>query len=86
MRRIDGRSKLPAGITGEKNESNSSVDAGATEYGKEFKKELSGSAVVPVVAGKVEMWRITAWGLGLRMGRVLENATVELRASGKTGI
>ena len=47
-------------------------------------KGLFRPAVVPVEAGKVEIARITALGLGLRQGRVLENLAVELRASGKT--
>jgi hypothetical protein len=47
------------------------------------KKELLSPAVVPVVAGKVEMWRETATGARLRVGWVLENLSVELRASGK---
>jgi hypothetical protein len=35
-------------------------------YGKEFKKELLGFAVVLVVEGKVEIRRKVVWGLGLR--------------------
>ena len=49
------------------------------------KKELLGPAVVPVVVGKVEIWRETLIGAGLRRGCVLENPAVELRGSGKVG-
>ena len=59
--------------------------ADATGYGKAFNKELFSPAVVPVVAGKVEIWRITLLGLELGLGLVLENRAVELRASGKVG-
>ena len=54
-------------------------------YGKDLNKELFSPAVVPVVAGKVEIWRITLLGLELGLGLVLENRAVELRASGKVG-
>jgi hypothetical protein len=37
----------------------------ATEYGKALKKELCSPAVVPVVAGKVEIRRILLCDLGL---------------------
>jgi hypothetical protein len=37
-------------------------------YGKEFKKELLGSAVVLVADGKVEIWRKVVMGMGLRWG------------------
>jgi len=59
--------------------------ADATGYGKAFNKELFSPAVVPVVAGKVEIRRITLRDAGLRWVRVLENLAVELRASGKVG-
>ncbi len=37
-------------------------------YGKEFKKRVISPVVVPVVEGKVEIWRIRCQRLELGMG------------------
>jgi len=50
---------------------------------KKTSKELFEVVVVPVVQGKVEIWRRYLTGLEMGRGRVLEILEVNLRASGK---
>jgi hypothetical protein len=48
-----------------------------------FEKRSRRAAVVPVVGGKVEIWRMLVRELELGDGLVLENRAVELRGSGE---